>query len=261
MALEILRGPAGSGKSQIVREEQPEILADLTAIWAAIKGVERDSNGLYPERRGDDPALEAARYLKIVLVGFAARRGLSGIVTTSDSSPEAVEKLREAGATAGTRTVDPGEAVCAPSPGRTGRTAITSVRTGSAALVSGVNVENVIRIPVEVEIRESEGVPRLHATILQEGRAAAGGRNELFAPGSVLWPEAGIAIRTEHHGRAEANAMPTRQPGGEIRIAAKATPAIVAAVAAGRKAMSVEFTALRETRTAGGVREITRGLR
>ena len=121
-----------------------------------------------------------------------------------------------------------------------------------------MNVENVIRIPVEVEIRESEGVPRLHGTIMQEGRAATGGLAELFAPGSVLWPEGGIAIRTEHHGRAEAHAMPTRQPDGEIRIAAKATPAIVAAVNAGRKAMSVEFTALRETRTAGGVREITR---
>ena len=111
MALSVLRGPAGSGKSQIIRDLQPEILADVTALWAAIKGVERDSNGLYPERRGDDPALEAARYLKAALVGFAARQGLSGIVTTSSSSPEAVERLREQGATAGVRTVDPGEAV------------------------------------------------------------------------------------------------------------------------------------------------------
>ena len=111
MALEILRGPAGSGKSQLILEEEPEILADVTALWAAIGGYQRDANGLYPERRGDDAALEAARYLKAALVGFAARRGLSGIVTTSDSSPEAVERLREQGATAGVRTIDPGEAV------------------------------------------------------------------------------------------------------------------------------------------------------
>ena len=111
MALTILRGPVGSGKSQLIREEKPEILADVTALWAAISGAERDADGLFPERRGDDPALEAARYMKAALVGFAARRGLRGIVTTSDSSPEAVERLREQGATAGVRTVDPGEAV------------------------------------------------------------------------------------------------------------------------------------------------------
>ena len=111
MALSILRGPAGSGKSQLIRDEEPDILADTTALWAAIKGVERDANGLYPERSGDDPALSAARYLKVALVAFAAREALSGIVTTSDSSPAAVERLREQGATAGVRTIDPGEAV------------------------------------------------------------------------------------------------------------------------------------------------------
>ena len=49
-----------------------------------------------------------------------------------------------------------------------------------------------------------------------------------------------------------------RQPDGSIQIAAKASPAIVAAVKGGRTAMSVEFAALRENRTAGGVRELTR---
>ena len=117
---------------------------------------------------------------------------------------------------------------------------------------------NMITIPVSVEIREVEGVPRLHGVILQEGRAAAGGRAEVFTPGAVLWPDTGIAIRTEHRGRAEAHALPQRQPDGSIAIAAKATPAIIAAVNAGRTSMSVEFVALRETRTAGGVRELTR---
>ena len=117
---------------------------------------------------------------------------------------------------------------------------------------------NTIQIPIDVEIREAEGVPRLHGTIVQEGRAAIGGRAELFAPGSVQWPADGIAIRTVHLGKAEAYALPTRQPNGEIRIAAKATKAIINAVNAGHKAMSVEFLALRETRTAGGVREIER---
>ncbi len=107
-----------------------------------------------------------------------------------------------------------------------------------------------------VELRESDAGPVLHGVILQEGRAAAGGRAELFAPGAVTWPAAGIAIRTEHRGRAEVQAVPERSPLGEIRISAPATPAIVQAVRAGKTGMSVEFYPVRETRTAGGVREI-----
>lgn len=120
---------------------------------------------------------------------------------------------------------------------------------------------NQASIRCKVEIREAEGDgPRLHGVILQEGRAATGGRAELFAPGAVTWPENGIEIRTTHLGRAEARAMPSRAPNGEIRIAVQATPAIRAAVQVGKDAMSVEFFALREQRTAGGVREIQRAL-
>ena len=115
-------------------------------------------------------------------------------------------------------------------------------------------------IRVNVEVRESEGGPRLHGVILQEGRAAQGGRAELFAPGSVTWPERGIEIRTRHLGPAEATATPVRQPNGELRIAVRATPGIVAAVRAGKDAMSVEFVSTREVRTAGGIREIQRAL-
>lgn len=110
------------------------------------------------------------------------------------------------------------------------------------------------------EIRETDDGPRLVGTIVQEGRAARGGRAEVFAPGSVTWPSEGIEIRTRHLGPAEAVAMPVRQPNGEIRIAVRATPAIVAAVQSGRDRMSVEFMATREVRTAGGVREIGRAL-
>ena len=116
------------------------------------------------------------------------------------------------------------------------------------------------KLTCNVEIREAEDGPRLHGTVLQEGRAAAGGRAEVFAPGSVAWPASGIAIRTEHRGRAEAHAIPERGPLGEIRISAPATDAIKAAVAAGKTAMSVEFVAVRESRTAAGVREIERAL-
>ena len=107
MALGILRGPAGAGKSQ---ELEPGILrADLTALWAALFGYERGSDGRYPVRSADEAAL--ASYLKAALVRYAAREGLTGWVTTSDSSAEAVERLREQGATGPVRTVDPGEEV------------------------------------------------------------------------------------------------------------------------------------------------------
>ena len=100
----------------------------------------------------------------------------------------------------------------------------------------------------------------LHGVILQEGRASAGGRAELFAPQSVVWPSDGVAILPEHHGAVETRAVPTREPDGTIRIAARTMPAIFAAVQAGRRSMSVEFTALDEIRTAGGVREIRRAM-
>lgn len=117
-----------------------------------------------------------------------------------------------------------------------------------------------ITMPVEIELREAEGGPRLHGTIVQEGRASTGGRAELFAPGAVTWPETGIEIRATHLGRPEVRAMPRRAANGEITIEAAATPALVEAVKAGKTSMSVEFYPLRETRTAGGIRELQRVL-
>ena len=112
-------------------------------------------------------------------------------------------------------------------------------------------------LTVPIELRESASGPVLHGVILQEGRAGSE-RAELFAPGAVTWPAEGIAIRTAHRGPSEAVAIPKRHASGEIRIAVQATPAIVAAVESGRNRMSVEFAALRENRTASGVREIER---
>ena len=106
-----------------------------------------------------------------------------------------------------------------------------------------------------VEVRDSTDGPKLHATIVQEGRAAGGGRAELFTPLSVIWPTNGIAIRTEHRGREVGRAIPSRQSNGEIRIAAKATPEIQAAFAV-KRFMSVEFRSLAENLSPAGVREI-----
>ena len=70
----------------------------------------------------------------------------------------------------------------------------------------------------------------------------------------------GISIRAAHRGAEEVRAVPVREPNGEIRISAVATPTIVEAVRTGRDRMSVEFYALQEHRTAGGVREVLRAL-
>lgn len=115
-------------------------------------------------------------------------------------------------------------------------------------------------ITVAAECRASDDGPMLHGVILQEGRAATGGRAEVFAPGSVVWPASGVEVLTEHRGAAVATAVPTREANGEIRIALPAGPALFAAYQAGKRMLSVEFHSLSEARTAGGVRELRRAL-
>lgn len=110
-----------------------------------------------------------------------------------------------------------------------------------------------------VEIREADGGPHLYGVLIQEGRAARR-RREVFAPGSVEWPAAGVGVLTRHHGKPEVRAVPTREADGRITLKARATDAIRAAVESGRRFMSVEFHALRERRTEGGIREVLRAL-
>ena len=115
------------------------------------------------------------------------------------------------------------------------------------------------RLVVPVECRASDTGPKLRGVILTAGRAAAGGRAELFTPGAVTWPSDGIGIGVEHLGAIETRAIPIRD-GNEIRIEAEATPAIFRAVSQGARHMSLEFHALAEGRTRAGVREVTAAL-
>ncbi|MDE2783790.1 MAG: hypothetical protein OXK77_12605 [Gemmatimonadota bacterium] len=108
------------------------------------------------------------------------------------------------------------------------------------------------------EIRAAEDGQHLHGTLIQEGRAASGGRREVFTPGSVEWPSAGVGILTAHRTVPEVRAIPVRESDGKITVKAPATPAIREAVEGGRKFMSVEFHALEERTTKGGVREVLR---
>ena len=110
----------------------------------------------------------------------------------------------------------------------------------------------------QVEIRQAEGGPLLFGTILQEGRAATGGRAEVFAPGAAEWPSEGVGILLAHRQAPETRAFPKREGDGRITIATPASPAIREAVEGGRRFMSVEFHALQERTTRGGVREIQR---
>lgn len=115
------------------------------------------------------------------------------------------------------------------------------------------------RLTVPVECRASDTGPRLRGVILTEGRAAAGGRAELFAPGAAVWPAEGIGVGTKHLGVVETRAVPVRE-GNEIRVDAEATPAIFKAVSDGARFMSVEFHPLVEQRTTAGVREVLSAL-
>ena len=112
----------------------------------------------------------------------------------------------------------------------------------------------------EIEIREAAEGGELHGVMLTEGRASSGGRAEVFAPGSVQWPSAGVEIAPAHELATEARAHPVRQRDGKLTLRTRATDALRAAVQAGRRYMSVEFHALEERTTAGGVREVLRAL-
>lgn len=106
-----------------------------------------------------------------------------------------------------------------------------------------------------VELREQGRW--LIGTILQEGRAASQ-RREVFAPGSVSWSSAGIALKDGHNGRNLATAYPQRKQDGSLEVKVPLTKPIIETLQNGREGLSVEFIALEERTTAGGIREITK---
>ena len=79
---------------------------------------------------------------------------------------------------------------------------------------------------IAAELREASDGPTLRGVVLQEGRAAQGGRLEVFAPLACCWPSNGIALLAEHRGSELARAVPTRDADGSLRIETRATPAI-----------------------------------
>lgn len=108
------------------------------------------------------------------------------------------------------------------------------------------------RLTFKVEYRE--GAKHVRGTILQEGRAASI-RREIFAPGSVIWPASGINILSEHRGKSLGVSYPQRNTDGRITVDIPINSAVLETVRK-RPYMSVEFVALDESRTKGGIREI-----
>ena len=116
---------------------------------------------------------------------------------------------------------------------------------------------------VPVELREASGdtPARLVGTLLPIGRVAID-RREVFVPGSVQFPAAGVRLLLEHRGREVMRFTPIEDAtAGEWRIDAALpdTPEgreAAALVQSGqRKGLSVEFFALADKRVSD-VREI-----
>ena len=85
MPIQVIAGPAGSGKSQIVAAERRlgDVLIDYTAIYVALSGVTRGADGKFPVREDDDPSLPLVTAAYWWMVEEAARRQLDGFATTA----------------------------------------------------------------------------------------------------------------------------------------------------------------------------------
>ena len=115
----LLSGPAGAGKSAAAKEildaaDEPTILIDFQALYAALLGIERDpETGRYPERLASQAyALAMAEYLRRAAITGARAMELDIVITNSDGSPQRRNELRVLlGAEEVTeeRVIDPGE--------------------------------------------------------------------------------------------------------------------------------------------------------
>ncbi len=98
-ALRLLRGPAGSGKSQVARQMladgEVDLLIDFTALYVAVTAAERDPiTGKYPECVTGDPLLPLVSYIKTMLARSALLRGHRTLVSVSQKTSFAGGGLR-----------------------------------------------------------------------------------------------------------------------------------------------------------------------
>ena len=110
MPIQPVVGPASGGKSQWIsaRLTPGQVVLDFTRIYVALAGIERGSDGRYPERVAGDPLLPLTSAGKAVLLSMAMERQLDGFVTSSsrDDVPM-LERVTGQPAV----VIDPGESV------------------------------------------------------------------------------------------------------------------------------------------------------
>lgn len=108
-----------------------------------------------------------------------------------------------------------------------------------------------IKASFKTEYRQGS---KVIGTIIQEGRAART-RRELFTANSLRWSNDGINILDGHKGQSVGVAMPKRLNDGRIEITIPATDNILE-IRRKKPYLSIEFYALDEATTNGGIREI-----
>ncbi len=114
----LLVGPAGAGKSQAARAllaeaTEPTIVADFSAIHAALTLAERGPDGRFPARTARTVALlPIAEYVRRAAITAATERDIAVIATNSDGDPERrAFLLGLLGPGAVQRVIDPGRDV------------------------------------------------------------------------------------------------------------------------------------------------------
>ena len=112
-----IAGPPAAGKSQraqaMVADGEADLVADTTAIWAAIGAKARDDSGSYPVRADGDLLLPLALYLKTTVARQGLERDLRVVKTSSTPTdlPRDRALASEFGASFREIVVDPGESV------------------------------------------------------------------------------------------------------------------------------------------------------
>ena len=258
----LIGGPAGGGKSAAARELATElaqpVIIEFQEFYAAVLGLLRDpSTGRYPPRNeADGYAMSVAEYTRRAAITVAVENDLDTIVSNSDGNPERRQQLLGLlGPGATERIVDPGRIVVE-SRLADAVTGLLSPSCDSAVSRWYGEAREVEHLQIELRQTANE----LHGVLIAEGRAASGGRNELFTPNSVEWPDSGVDILGKHQGAVETRVIPERQADGSITFSAGLTDGLREAWNSGRQYMSVEFHALKSRTVRAGTREIQRAL-
>ena len=91
----LVSGPAGGGKSEVVRRERdllvasgtPAIVVEFQSLYVALTGDERDTDtGRYPDR--DPDLLPVTEYVRRAAISAATQRQIAVVASNSDGDPD-----------------------------------------------------------------------------------------------------------------------------------------------------------------------------